>query len=102
MMLAATASSLGAVAAQAVGQLHAGRGAISMAQAAERRAEREALAEAAAGHAGQAGAWMLVGLGLAAVAVGCWAGSWWRGEPGRRWVPAVGLGVYVLIALILI
>ena len=99
---AASASLVGAIAAQFLAKTHAARGMMVMARAAGMPAERSRLYEAAVWHAHRSGLWELVSFGLVALAVGFWVASCKRREPGPQGVPLVLLCLYALLLLLIV
>lgn len=101
LYLAAAALFLGAIAAQVLAKHHVGHGMMAAARAVAVPAARLALQAAAAWHVRRSGLWDVVSLGFAAIAVGFWAASRKRHEPGPQWVP-LGLLCFYGLLLILI
>ncbi|ODU02063.1 MAG: hypothetical protein ABS79_00905 [Planctomycetes bacterium SCN 63-9] len=95
--LTASALFFGAIVTESLAKHHVGRGVTAMARSAAMQSERSPLSEAATRHFQRSELWKLVGFVLAALAVGSWAASRMRREPGLQSVPLVLLCTYVLL-----
>ncbi|WP_165247235.1 hypothetical protein [Paludisphaera soli] len=102
MYLATLALIVGAIVAETVAKNHAARGMMTLARASGGRGDMEAAKATASGEVRASGVWTCVGLGLAALALGSWAASSFRGEAGPWAIPALLFASYAFWLMLLV